>query len=78
MEKSVNVLNGMSDLLWECTAVDSAHGDAESVRLEDIMVGEGLLAVVGGLSGLNSGDVKAAARRGCHGLLRESTESAER
>lgn len=42
------------------------------------MVGEGLLAVVGGLSGLNSGDVKAAASRGCHGLLGESAQSAER
>lgn len=42
------------------------------------MVGQGLLAVVGGLSGLNSGDVKAAASRGCQGLLRESAQSAER
>lgn len=78
MKTWVDVLDGMWDILWECTAIDSAHGDAEGAGLEDIMVGEGLLAVVGGLSGLNSGDVKAAARRGCHGLLRESTESAER
>jgi hypothetical protein len=42
------------------------------------MVGEGLLAGVGGLSGLDSSDVKVAASRGCHGLLGESTESADR
>lgn len=42
------------------------------------MVGEGLLAGVGGLGGLNSGDVKAAASRWCHGLLGESAESTER
>lgn len=42
------------------------------------MVGEGLLAVVGRLSGLNSGDVKTAASRGCHRLLGESAQSAKR
>ena len=52
METWVDVLDGMWDILWECTAIDSAHGDAEGAGLEDIMVGEGLLAVVGGLSGL--------------------------
>lgn len=42
------------------------------------MVGEGLLAGVDGLSGLDSGDVKATASSRCHGLLRKSADSAER
>jgi hypothetical protein len=46
--------------------------------LEDFMVGEGLLAGIGGLSGLDSGDVKAAASRRGHGLLRKGAKSADR